>query len=218
MPVALVQANSFANGGNTTISLPFTSPNTAGNIGVVFCFTFNGEIPGEITDSQGNAWCFMTNVGGNVGQISCFLCKNLKAGANTVKAIFGDLPIGGTPSISIAEFSCTLPATFVALPTHSNDLGNILGAVWPYANYETSETQPYNAALFAAIYDVSSSKHQWGSNPSGVYAYNLESSGASNATAFIEFTTTPNIDFFDPSINAGKPYELLPICAFLVID
>lgn len=180
MSLTFVQANSFANGGSTSVSLAYTSPNMAGNLGAVWMFTANGELPISLTDSQGNAWCLRNSINTNLGSISVWTCGNLKAGANTVSCNFFNSPINGTPSIIIEEYHPSGAATILAINSESIRGLNPNSVLDYYASVVAGVPSNFTAYPIMAVYDLNSA-HAWVANtPDVVRAQNNEGGVACN--------------------------------------
>ena len=167
---------------------PGVGPNTAGNLGIAWCFVEAGTTPSSITDSNGNTWCPFPYVQQSGYSMNVFICASLAGGSNTVTAAFGY----DTPSFHIAEYSYTKPAVIVALQPQC------LGAIEPYtqgsqgvlpaspvsAYFNTLSSgvqQSATVTLFLAVYD-SASQHGWGNGGYGLPRASTNESSSSGAS------------------------------------
>ena len=102
---AFVQARANEVGSGTTNSLAFTTPNTAGNLIVVYAIWSNAGTA-TVTDSRGNAFVSAAprTTWGTNWSSQVFVAKNIAGGANTVTATFATA-INACAVIYIHEYS-----------------------------------------------------------------------------------------------------------------
>ena len=208
----------LANTGSATFNLSYDGAGpTKGNMGVCFCFTGNGEIPPSITDNWGDSWCQLPGATGNLGQVCAFVCMYLHGGPTTVTGTFGASPIGGTPSMSLAEFTYTGTPVIVSLQAPRYDLAS-LTVEFPFGQWAAGAPTTYDCAFFAGLYDKSGNSHSWGASTGFLYGYTLEATaGNSSATVWATegMATPPAITFIPGGAGSTSP---LPIVAFMVFD
>ena len=210
MALTFIQAASFANGGSTIIGLPFTSPNTAGNLGLCWCFTSNGLCPPSVADSNNNTWCYVGNIQTNGLSISLFACSLLAAGANTVTANFGDTPINGTPSLIIGEFSYSPGSSLLAIqPVYQQ---NVLSSTVFYASMSAGSAVPFSVTLITAIY--AQGGYTWSATSGTVRAQNQESTTATNAVADNTGTSAP----LTVTFSGTPPYINITMLSIAVVS
>jgi hypothetical protein len=220
MGLTYVQGNSICNTGSDTLVLPYTSANTAGHLGVAFCFCQNGEAPSAITDTNGNTWCPIIPSGAELGQINCYVCASLKAGANSVSAVFPGVALGGSPNLHILEYAYTGPALVSALQSLPENFVSFTIYI-DYDSYSGQTPQSYSATMICGLYDQSGNSHSW--EPSGGYlrTYTKQSNG--NTAAVGDVTTVgfrPATTWADPDpLTNVLPFNIEPpLCAFMVVD
>ena len=100
-----VQARANEVGSGTTNALAFTTPNTAGNLIIVYAIWSNTGTA-TLTDSRGDAFVSAAprTTWGTNGSSQVFVAKNIAGGANTVTATFATA-INAFAVIYIHEYS-----------------------------------------------------------------------------------------------------------------
>lgn len=216
-----VQAPNGVYSTSPAVTITYGSDNTAGNMGTCWCFCNAGDLPGSISDSNGNTWCFINAYQSNVGALCVFRCPKLAAGPNTVSATFGTLP--SVPvSIHVEEWSYSGSASTRALqnckqhnPFVTYDWGIAGSYTWggpgipipTYYNPQSSGSQKsVTATLFLALYDFAS-LHGWGDAGTCMARSQTEQLGATASTVSGEYliNTGGTQKLFLPSFSIIYP-------------
>lgn len=203
-----------------TVTLAYTSNNAAGNFGIAWCFCAVGTLPGSITDTQGNTWCLGNQNQQTDNSLNCYICPNLKAGANTVTAVFGTTSSVDV-SLHIEEYSYSNPAgNFVLQPARGHSLGyyawGVFGSyLWGpggpavpnyYARYSSGAQQLVTVTSFLGLYNSVAPPHLWGNGNSTVRSETEQSQGSTVSGEYVVNSATQRI--FEPSF--GIVYGIAP--------
>ena len=142
--IALVQSNAVEGSGLASLSVPFASANTAGNLIIAFVRMSTASQTVTVSDTAGNAYADAVaqpqTTDGH--QIHIFYAKNIRSGANTVTASYSGT--NNHPWLAIYEYSGLSTST----PLDQTAKGQ--GSGTTVSTNATSTTSSANELVFAA--------------------------------------------------------------------
>lgn len=161
--VAIVQSSSTnyaTSGALDVITWPFTLPNTAGNIGLVWISSNEaGGIIGVITDTQSNLWEPFPGINSTHQFSEIWICTTLKTGPNTVM-VNGCIPSStGAPNLVIIEIQpppCPIGSTAIHGFVGTLDNQQVTAQTNLFTNYNLNQG-PFYHSLFVTLYNNSNS-------------------------------------------------------------
>ena len=164
MRITRVQVNANTDFTSPTVRLPYNSPNTAGNMGVAWCYVENGTIPLALSDENGNAWCLINSATQTLNSCGVFVCGSLAGGPNTVVAPFGCVssPDVVTPTLHIYEYAVSQPVALLAMqPSWNDELSFEFNySTWFYAPFNDGALVDQTVGVFLFVSD-SNPEHGW---------------------------------------------------------
>jgi hypothetical protein len=225
--ITLVQAISVQGSGLTSLSEPYTSPNTAGNLLIVFVRMSTSTQTVGITDTLGNTYTqavaqIQTN---DLSQIHIFYVANCLGGTNTVKATFSG--VNNHPWLVVYEysglsatspldrvsgaqgFSTTPNSGTTASTTHAPEL--VFGGFGFPATYTGTQAVGASFSLIEQDQSTSPAANETLITPvTGTFAATYNLGTAANWSAVIATFSTTGIAVINPSLpnaSANVPYS-----------